>query len=260
LTNSIDLLFLVAALIVGLISISIGIYASIWAFKIRKAIVVQVYRNQALGIGMIALLVVILELVFDVAEIFYPFLAGLSPLYLQMTALVLLYWINASVNAGRRTDPLQRNTLHWEKLRFVILGLSIFEIISSYVIIAYNPGLFKPTNILPAFWLFSPLFETMGAGAVILPIVARRSGDRSLRRHLQWFGRLGVVILMALPIGILTFETNEVVNSLSIPILLIAAAYCLYKSVKSLVPLNKLPLGSNVNIPFGKARAEDRQA
>jgi hypothetical protein len=92
----------------------------------------------------------------------------------------------------------------------------------------------------------------MGAGAVILPIVAKRSRDHSLRRHLRWFGLFGAVILMALPVGIIGFATNAVENSLSIPILLIAAAFCLYKSVKPLIPLNHLSLDSNAEPSFEK--------
>jgi hypothetical protein len=237
-------LSLVLEPIIALASISLGIYTVFWAFKIRQILFVKVYRDQALGIGMITLLVVTVLTVFDLVEISYPFLAGGAPFFLWGVSFVLFYWINASVMSGRLTDPLFRDTAGWKKLRFVILGLMVFGVISSVGLILYNAVMFeRGHSVAAALWLFSPLFEAGGTGAVVLPIVARRSSDNSLREHLQWFGLMGIVLLIVLPIGIVSdsLKLDSVANNLVLNSLLFVMTYFLYRSAKSLVPRNHLP-------------------
>lgn len=206
------------------------LYATFWALSIRRRLPVRLYRNQAFGIGVVAASFALLDL-----DQFTPVVTGAGAVgseftpILSLVFLVLFYWIDASILAARRTDPLLRDTLHWRQLRFVfwaILAVSI--VVSNLVQILILGGL--------------GLFVVPLSGAVFLPVAASRSGDASLRRQLKW---LGVFVLLLLVIITLAGASGVGENVYFIIAMLggiYTADYCLYKSAKSLVPLNKLSL------------------
>ncbi|HZW54889.1 MAG TPA: hypothetical protein VFF30_01220 [Nitrososphaerales archaeon] len=96
----------------------IYVYAAYWAFSARQALAVRLYRNQSLGIGLIVLAFW--------ASLGSGFTPGSAPLQLRvaliqvsfiLAVIVLFYWIDASLLASRRSDPLLRDTFRWSNLR-----------------------------------------------------------------------------------------------------------------------------------------------
>jgi hypothetical protein len=228
-------------------------FAAYEAFAIRRALAVGLHRNQALGIGFVAL-GLILSTASQAAEV--PFLPPGSPgpfgtpidlPFIYFALLVLFYWIDASIRAGRRSDPLLRDTLMWSKVRIIVWGvtLGLIAIPSAlflYLVIAAGLSPFAQPNVSPFLFplLSIPFYIPIPFGAVYLPLVAKRSKDPTLRRHLSWFGLLvvdffGLSLLFSLPPILYVFVARPVAFNLG--------GYLMYRSARSLVPINRLELG-----------------
>ena len=219
-------------------------YASYWGLSIRRALALPLYRNQALGMGLVSATFGLLIL-----TVFAPLSNGQSFAWIliPLVSAVTFYWADASVLASRRTDPLLRDTLHWKRVRIGLwIGLSVLIMVYyAAVIYDFATGVFSPFLYVDPFILIIAFVSAI----VTLPIVSRRSKDTSLRRHLKWFALFGVCILVGFLVG-------DVVISLvffggNAPLIIAFApqsagitigAYCLYRSAKSLVPLNRISL------------------
>jgi len=221
-------LFLIIGFAIPLVPLGYVIY---WALEIRHALFVRLYRNQALGVALVAL-----SLLFSVYS-------GLPPVVLTAFGIVLVfvgiflvfYWIDISLRAARRSDPLLRDTLKWSKVRKVlwplIIGLSVLFIV----------GIILKLENLANFIAPFPYFIVIASGALYLPVAARRSKDPILRKHFIWFGLFFIGFLIA--------GSGEGGN---FPFILVGdlvtiggtlfGGYCLYRSARSLVPLNRFPL------------------
>lgn len=206
------------------------LYAAFWGFSIWRRLSVRLYRNQAFGISIVAVSFAVL----DFAQ-FVPVFAGgefVGPesfVILFLVEVVLFYWIDASILTARRTDPLLRDTLHWRYLHLVIWAILVVSpvvaILTQVPILAIIPLILVPIS-----------------GAVSLPVAASRSGDASLRRQLKWFGLFALLLLtISIAAGSGAENVYSIVATLGV---IYAADYCLYKSAKSLVPLNKLSLSA----------------
>jgi hypothetical protein len=222
------------------ITAPVYLYALYWAFSLRHALAVRLYRNQALGIGLITL-----------AIWFTLGTTSLNPTPLQLYTffyqgsfvllfIVLFYWIDASLLTFRRSDPLLRDTFHWSKLRLPLWAVNIFLwgiylSILCYAVFTNDVSLLNQINTS----FTNPLLNKALQAIVVIPIICaiiflptmaiRAKWDRTLRRHFAWFALFAVL----LP-GILTnFVGIEAVAILGI-------AIALYKSAKALVPLNRI--------------------
>jgi hypothetical protein len=206
-------------------------YVSYWAFSIRQTLAEGLFRNQALGIGLVALgayTLLVSIVLFNGA----PIIAGVTA----------FFWIDSSVLAARRSDPRWRDTFHWTRVRIpawilIVIGLVAFS----------TQILFPNENSQIAFaGGQAVLFSVVGPfviGAMMLPIVARRSKDMSFRQHLGWFGRYAAllsVFFINLFIGLFLMSGNTQNDYLIVSqtLILTGAGYCLYRSAKSLVPLS----------------------
>ncbi len=239
----------------GLAFSAIFAYAIYTALGIRRTFSVGLYRSQALGIGLIALVEmlnnlnnVILSYVppNQPSAYIYTTNAGLSGI-VSFTVFygVLFYWIDYSVMAAKKSDPLLRDTLHWQRARVIlhplvfasvaaeIVAVVIAVSIGQYPLVAFAIGFPVPVvTVPPAFVL---LVGVPVAGVILLPISAWRTKDPLLKKQLYWFGLFAVLYL----------ANNAFLDSFSNPLegliifyaLLIVQGYCLYRSAKSLVPL-----------------------
>jgi hypothetical protein len=233
--------FILVALIEYSIVILMFGYASFWAFNIRRALFVNLYRNQALGTGLLAIL---LPLTFVVVA---ANLTGNTPANTPVPLLAFLsvfYFIDSTVRAARRSDPALRDTFHWSSLRLYLWPILLLLIALS----ALSP-LLLPTNS-PEGILASgaPYLLGLGTGIVVLPTSGRRSGDRNLRSHLKWFGLFAGFVLFH---RILEFTSGEGSNPLVIGlhqlafVAFLTAGFCLYRSARSLAPINKLTISES---------------
>jgi hypothetical protein len=229
-------------------------YAAYWAFSIRHALAVPLYRRQAFGIGFIVLAVWAVLAVFVVvptANTPLDTIEQFSAFYFFFIA--LFYWIDSSVLASRRSDPLRRDTLYWSKMRVllwvaIIVTTAIPFLILGYAALASNQAL---TNQLNAGTFGGPVISVILFGIVFnfpvvipicgliyLPAIAMRAKwDRSLRRHFLWFVPPSVVMLFVFfgpSMGGGTSSADSIITPLSVVIM----GYSLYRSAKALVPLN----------------------
>jgi hypothetical protein len=211
------------------------LYAVFWALSIWRRLSVRLYRNQAFGIGIVAASFALLDLaqftpVVTGGEQVGGEVVGFTIIFLVLV--VLFYWIDASILAARRADPLLRDTLYWRRLRFV------FWVVLAVLTVASILGQVE----FLSFFIIMLFIIIPISGAVFLPIAARRSGDASLRRQLKWFGAF---VLLLLVVSILAAPSGQGANVYGVAAMLggiYSADYCLYKSAKSLVPLNRLSL------------------
>jgi hypothetical protein len=160
---------------------------------------------------------------------------------------VIFAFIDSTVRVARRSDPLLRSILNWEKLRTVLwideIGLAIFLSLN------FDPSLKAGINSTLGTILFAILITIPYIGGVpALLTGARRSKDTVLRGSLKWLGVfflffLAYLVEFSFLSGILGISLfNLYYSYLAIPggIIGIIGAYAIYKSARSLVPLNKL--------------------
>ena len=211
-------------------------FAAYWAFSIRHVLAVGIYRRQALGIGLVALIIASLLL----SGILLAYLGAggqVSSLLLIFAFGAMFYWIDASVLAVRRSDPLLRYTFHWKQLRIAFWVLDIAALASIVAIEIASGG--NPNGQATDIIFNLPFYITVLSGVILLPVVASRSKDIILRRHLVWFALFAGILAVCISVAsfILTVYAEELFTSV---FGLYLGAYCLYRSSKSLVPLNRI--------------------
>lgn len=245
--GSVDLL----GIFLPILMMLIFAYAAYWAFAIRKSLAVRVYRNQALGVGLIALgpIAFSLELL-ALGSPAVPTPPLIFAVYLATgfgLTLLTFYWIDASVLAARRGDPLLRNTFHWTRLRFLLWTLIIAGEVAVVIVFVLGGSLnfFYPFSgqAVSNLWLL-PTLVTAISGVVVVPTIAFRSRDAVFRTHLRWFALFeGTVLILiaASALGIVLITSISASGSSLIEFAsLLAGGYFLYRSARSLVPLNRL--------------------
>jgi len=227
-------------------------FAAFWAFNIRKGLTVKLYRNQALGIGLVGIGLAYFSYGLDGLVSLLP-TASLGNLgnsigfaLFFFTPLPLFYWTSQSLQAARQSDPLERDQFHWSRVR-IVLWMAIF--IALTIIVVYD---FLDISIssIPA---FVELGVPLVSAAILLPFARRRSSDITFRRHLKWFGLAAISLLLSI-VWLLLFASISgpcfltkaclasapliaFISSGGQFILLLISGYFLYRSVRSIVPL-----------------------
>ncbi len=223
---------------------------------------IRIYRNQAAGIGLVTASLAVANALSTAIAYFViqqprsAFNQATSIILYISAFAVIFYWVDASALAGRRSDPLLRNTLHWRTVRVVLWGVTIASVIGIFSAFAYvqllTGSLLKPPNtqVLPSapiglifIFLFAIValpFTTFISGVVLLPIVARRSKDSALRGHLKWFGLFSAFVLVFFVLVGIYGPFGPIGSLFSGYTSLLGGGYCLYRSAKTLAPLNKL--------------------
>jgi hypothetical protein len=213
-------------------------YVGYWALEIRKSLAVRMYRNQALSILFVALAAAYWFFGFTNSDLLIvpspPGWGTVTTIFLLSSS--FLYWIDTSTLTTRRADPLLRNTLHWSQVRYAVWGLNFASFAASLFLFLTVPNYDIYSNEL----IIIPFLIATISGLILLPIAARRSKNVTLRSHLRWFGLFFVPLIFSFPLGVLPLPGLATVTVLTADSLL--GAYCLYRSVRSLVPLNRISL------------------
>lgn len=268
----------------------ISIYAGYWALDIRRGLPVPMFRKQALGLALVALAAGLGASLGNAATEFSGGEGVLAAMAFYqgvfIVPIVAFYWIDSTTLASRRADPSGRNTFHWTRVRIPIWGLVIgsFLVNLSILTVAVLTGVSSaiiyglepfPNPILEGIVIFvsiAPTIVLVTTGLSVLPVVARRSKDRSFRSHILWFA-LAIVsasVVSTIIVTVLggslppsqggcalgyenmnghcvvaTFNPSvrglELVISTVNYISLAAGGFFLYRSAKSLVPMNRRP-------------------
>lgn len=241
------------------VSSAILAYVGFWALRVRRALLVRVYRSEALGTALIVIFLALTEIVGTTAAylygggafgVFNGAASGGFGLFFAFL-LVLFFWVDSSVRAVKRSDPRARDTFHWSKLRIVLWAFSLPGQILIYAVTAF--GLITlgvaatSTGSAPSGGLIGLVLEVILTGAiaipiasaaVMLPIIARRTADMTFRSQLLWFGAFGISYLiicnqLGQTIGLFPSQWyNLFFGYLGLAV----CGYCLYRSVSSLVP------------------------
>jgi hypothetical protein len=222
-------------------------YAAYWAFSIRQALAVRAYRKQALGIGLVILAFISTLGIYGSLSslISLQLFSALSTISWYALWGVLFYWIDASVLAARRSDPLLRDTLLWRWLRIPFWAVIVTALVVVFGYLGYGIVTGNATVLRDLLNLSSsdailntaillPVVATF-VGVILLPVIAFRiKWDRPLRMHFGWFGlfvgSLSLGFAGPFGLGVLT-------------VLFFFGGFCLYRSAKSLVPMNIITIG-----------------
>jgi hypothetical protein len=272
--------------------LAIYLYAAYWALDIRKGLHSSLFHRQALGIAIVAL-------GFGLGNFLSLFLGEYSAgagilsdvgFYIQVffIPLIIFYWLDSTILASRRADPLGRDALHWTRVRRAGWILMIVPIALNWSILIYGTLagysqqlqvietggpftniFFFDLFILVVFTILSPILLVTIIGLVYLPVIARRSKDHAFRYHIIWFVLFvvaallvsefaGVILSSFLPPnafgciagyvnvnGTCVVATNHSflftemsLGAISYLVVVIGGLF-LYRSVKSLVPMNR---------------------
>ena len=266
----------------------ISVYAAYWALDIRRGLPVPMFRKQALGLALVALAAglgaslgnAVTE--FSGGEGFLATIAFYEGVFI--VPIVAFYWIDSTTLASRRADPSGRNTFHWTRVRIPIWGLivgsflvnlcilivAVLTGVSSAILYGLEPFPDPTVEGVIIFVNFAPTFALVITGLSVLPVVARRSKDRTFRSHILWFAIaiLSASVVSTIIVTILggslppsqagcalgyenlngqcvvaAFDASIRALELAIAavnyVFLAAGGFFLYRSAKSLVPMNR---------------------
>ena len=219
--------------IVPFLYVAVLAYTVYLSITIRRALSVGEYRKQAFGVGLIALAWILLLLNYGVQAVTGSY--ALFSLGFGLVMMTLFYWIDSSVLATRRTDPLVRDTFWWTRVRYVLWALTVAATFAAASLAYY----YQATSGTEPLFMFNgqygvgymPSWFVLAAGVIALPVSASRARDRLLRRNIGWLGAFVILIQI---VGV---EPSSVANSqFGIFGVLFVASLCLYQSARSLVP------------------------
>jgi hypothetical protein len=253
-------------LIGGIAILAVYGYATFWAFNIRKGLTVKLYRNQALGIGLVGIGLVYFSFVFDNLINFVVPAGGISDAIgfgaLFFATLPLFYWTDQSLQAARQSDPLERDQFHWSKVRkilWIVLCAGLitdvsfdtvtaivctFPTLSSKSYSCPGPGVFAPPgpfglfDILGIGFIFAIFGIPLASSAILLPFAWRKSNDITFRRHLKWFALAAISLGFSFSGLLLSITLNNAFVSSGIQdALFLLSGYFLYRSARAVIPL-----------------------
>jgi len=252
-----DSLGIITAVVVSeVLPAAICLYAAYWAFSLRKALAGRMYRRHAFLLGALCVIVGMLGfLTYSTNQAIGILLA----LFTSGVFIFLFAFIDSTVPLARRSDPLLRSVLRWDRLRIALWvdtgALAIVNAISQSLYSVSTPS--EVGVLLNTLW-FVFAATLFGASGVALVIGARRSRDPFFRRNLKWMG-------LALIGTLLTFVYDTVLSFLlpnlstfdfyysyyAVPsgLLTIVYTYFLYRSARSLAPISSLAEPEPVSLP-----------
>jgi hypothetical protein len=223
---------------------AVWLYAAYWAFSVRKALAGRMYRRHALLLGVVGVLVAVVTFLTYSTN---PAITDLISIYTSALFILLFAFIDSTVPVARRSDPLLRSILGWDRLR-VVLWIDAAALGAANTIPSFLPSNSEIGNLLSGvLWLVFalPLFGVSGAALVI---GGRRSRDPIFRRSLRWMGLVLIMVvavfvdetlISSLP-WVTEFEFYYSAYGLPAGVLSAIAGYFLYRSARSLAPISSL--------------------
>jgi hypothetical protein len=225
-------------------------YAGYWGLVVRRGLVMQAYRNQALGVGVSTLYLVLVGAVAGAI----PVNVGSERIPILVNALVdfgfpviIFYWISTTVSIARRSDPLERDTFHFHIAKYAWAAAFIFP---AGIALAYNPlalvfTVATPLNSISLALAITPFVILLPFGSALLLVCASRSKDSTLIGHIRWYAGAIAAFFCVGIIGALWKTTGGNLSPYAaiIDVVFLSgqflAAYCFYRSAKSLVVMTK---------------------
>jgi hypothetical protein len=243
-----DSLGIVTAVVVSqILPGAIALYAAYWAFSVRKALAGRMYKRHALLLGVVCVIVSIVGfLTYSANQI----ITDLLIVFYSGVFIFLFAFIDSTIPLARRSDPLLRRILRWDKTRIALwVDTGVLVVVNAFSTALYSgstPG--QVGLILNVLWfvLAAILF---GASAAALVIGARRSRDPVFQQNLKWLGLVLIVVLLefvydtvsaSLFPNLSQFDFYYSYYAVPFGLLAIIASYFLYRSARSLAPISTL--------------------
>ncbi len=238
------------------------------AFGIRKGLLIRSYRDQALWVGGTAIYWVIAVTPFYLLQTiigFYPFMISALTVPLAILLISILYlgvfltqaWVSSIVRVAKDTDPKDRDTLRWNKARWLFWGA--FFIGTGYGGFFLVPPLLSNVGLgavrlgLLLYGRNAPIFFLMGViDLIILYVSFHNSADAILKRHLRWLAIYVVVLLfnaafvISISGRISSFEITALGELATSATASLLWAFCLYKCARSLVATSPFPVETSM--------------
>ncbi len=232
--SSDPILFL--ALGVGVLVIGLFSYAGYLGLRARAVLLDRLYKARASWISSVAVLFVLLisaNLVIGTFASGNWYLSLLLFLVEYSAAIVTFAWVDATIRVAKRSDPLQRDTLHWRTLRKIIWVVVVLSIAGGLAsVVAFETNFFSSPGGPEGALLYGPFGNVFAIIALV--IARRRSKDVTLRRHMKWFSLFIIVTLLSTQSALSRLPDFRLISAG----FLVAAGFFLFMAAKSLVPVN----------------------
>jgi hypothetical protein len=114
------------------------------------------------------------------------------------------YFVNSMAQVARRSDPFERDNLHWSKVRYVLaaglVAAVAITLVGSPVNLVFGQGVGTATSTPVVYQIlgFGQYIAVFVVGSAVSLVSAVRSKDRTIQRHLRWFGLFLIAILAGL--------------------------------------------------------------
>lgn len=238
----------VAGTVSNLAAIALMMLGTWRSAQMARGFVDRIYRSKALWMAALMSSILIATLV-----AFVPFpsttwgnFLGFSPLVLVIV--VAYTFVDRTILVAMRSDFFHRDVIGWTRARVPGLALVLAAVCLGVTGYALTPSNSSDTPFwavvsFDVFIVVVPL--VLGYAAIAIVISARRTADRTLKRHILLLGLslacfAGLLALFAAPstgfFGLLT----DVVNVVSL--------YLLYRAVMSLTLLGRVEKGEGPNL------------
>jgi hypothetical protein len=212
----------IIATFIGPVFISLILfYTAYVGLKLRRILFSPTYKRQAKGIALVSFAS---GIIFATGAMNGPIVlrnaafATIQGIAAYAWLLIIFYWLDASIQAGRRSDPLARDTFNWSRVRMILWpaiivtvftasAIGIYFYITGNVAAIFGP---VPPSINPLYFGVmaiinnAPQVITFGTGLVFLPVLARRAKDIVLRPHLMWFGIFALMFISSTLVVVFT--------------------------------------------------------
>jgi hypothetical protein len=180
--------------------ISLGLFLILISFVLAgarallmlKGLNVRTYRNQATGLAGVALYQCFLFLwvAFGPSPFVSTALTWANAAVILGVPVVVMIWIDATVKVARKSDPFERDSLHYSAVRYIWFAAVAFLVALGFI---YDPialVLNVSVPLQPAIQVlgYAPVAVAFSFGAILILTSAVRSKDRTLHAHLRWFG------------------------------------------------------------------------
>ena len=236
--------------VLGAIVAALYIYGAVWANRIKNALSTPLYRDRARWVGIVAAFFAVLvssNLLIRLIDPTNFYLSLLEYIVVDAAGLVTLAWIDTTIKMARRSDPLNRNTFKWKQLRILIWIFTFLTTIGSLFWVVFSQAnFFSPGGTNGNFVAGS--FGWVLLGFIALVLSYRRSKDPMLKEHLKWFGLFLFLLFIVDTVLSATGDPFRIAGE----ILLAIDAYFLYRGVRTLAPLSRVPLDQGLESARGK--------
>jgi hypothetical protein len=159
-------------------------------------------------------------------------------------------FIDSTVRIARRSDPLLRPILNWNRLRIVawpvLILLVLIEFVSGAADVANAFTGIDPVN---QFALLAQFLVLVAIGGPAMLLSGRRSGDKALTQSIKWAGLAFISLAGPVLVGFLegflnlsSYDTTYSYGSLPWNVAFVIVGYWLYRSCRSLAPMNRMTL------------------